>query len=122
MQQIPFIDLFKSALHDSGDKLAHPQEHFLTVHTAFGTKYRYCLNRCPNDARSHKTSSSLVFMERTRYSCQILMKSEFSIQKLEKYSRIKFHENPFSVSPAVACRPTDIKKLIVAFPNFAKSD
>jgi hypothetical protein len=28
MQQIPFIDLFKSALHDSGDKFGHPQEHF----------------------------------------------------------------------------------------------
>jgi len=34
MQQIPFIELFKSALHVSGDKLAHPQEHFLTVYTA----------------------------------------------------------------------------------------
>jgi len=42
MQQIPFIDLFKSALHVSGDKLAHPQEHFLTVDTAFGTMHRYC--------------------------------------------------------------------------------
>ena len=37
MQQIPFIDLLKSALHVSGNKLAHPQEHFLTVYTAFGT-------------------------------------------------------------------------------------
>jgi len=36
MQQIPFIDLIRSALHVSGDKLAHPQEHFLTAHTAFG--------------------------------------------------------------------------------------
>jgi hypothetical protein len=34
MQQIPFIGLFKSALHVSGDKLAHPQQHFLTVYTA----------------------------------------------------------------------------------------
>jgi len=34
MQQIPFIDLFISALHVSGDKLAHSQEHFLTVYTA----------------------------------------------------------------------------------------
>ena len=42
MQQIPCIDLFKSALHVSGDKLAHPQEHFLTVYTAFGTMHRYC--------------------------------------------------------------------------------
>ena len=33
MQQIPFIDFFKSALYVSGDKLARPQEHFLTVYT-----------------------------------------------------------------------------------------
>ena len=33
MQQIQFTDLSKSALHVSGDKLAHPQEHFLTVCT-----------------------------------------------------------------------------------------
>jgi hypothetical protein len=25
-----FINIFKSALHVSGDKFAHPQEHFLT--------------------------------------------------------------------------------------------
>jgi len=37
MQRIPFIDLFKSALHVSGDKLAHPQEHFLTVYAPIGT-------------------------------------------------------------------------------------
>jgi hypothetical protein len=42
MQQIPFIDLFKSAVHVSGDKFAHPQEHFLTVYTAFGTMHRHC--------------------------------------------------------------------------------
>jgi hypothetical protein len=29
MQQILFIDIFKSALHVSGDKPAHPQEHFI---------------------------------------------------------------------------------------------
>ena len=34
-----FINLFKSALHISGDKFAHPQEHFLTVCTAFGTMH-----------------------------------------------------------------------------------
>jgi len=33
MQHIRFIDLFKSALPVSGDKLAHPQEHFLNVYT-----------------------------------------------------------------------------------------
>ena len=38
MQQFSFIDLFihlfESALHVSGDKFAHLQEHFLTVYTA----------------------------------------------------------------------------------------
>jgi len=35
MQQILFIDLFKSALHVSGDKLAHLQEHFLHLVVAY---------------------------------------------------------------------------------------
>ena len=50
---VSFIDLFNSALHVSGDKFAHPQEHFLTVYTAFFTMHRLCcwlrrfhLNRC----------------------------------------------------------------------------
>ena len=47
MQQIPFIDLFKLALHVSGDKLAHPQEHVLTVYTAFGTMHRYYCRPVP---------------------------------------------------------------------------
>ena len=34
------INLFNSALHVSGDKFAHPQEHFLTLYTAFGTMHR----------------------------------------------------------------------------------
>jgi hypothetical protein len=37
-----FIDLFETALHVSGYKLAHLQEHFLTVYTAFGTIHGYC--------------------------------------------------------------------------------
>jgi len=46
MQQILFIDLFKSALHVSGEKLAHPQEHFLIVYTAFGTISLHCTKSC----------------------------------------------------------------------------
>ena len=38
-----FINLFKSAQHVSGDKFAHPQEHFLTVYTAFGTMHHSVL-------------------------------------------------------------------------------
>ena len=42
-----FIYLFKSALHVSGDKFVHPQEHFLNVYTAFGTMHRHCCRPVP---------------------------------------------------------------------------
>ena len=38
----------------------------------------------------------LVFMSSTLYSCPILMKLAYSRQILEKYSNVKFHENPSS--------------------------
>ena len=42
-------------------------------------------------------------MYSTLYSYPILMKLEFSQQIFEKYSNIKFYENPFSGSRAVPC-------------------
>jgi hypothetical protein len=48
------------------------------------------------------------------------MKVEFSRQTFEKYSDMKFHENPFSGSQNVPCGRTDVK-LIVAFRNFANA-
>ena len=41
------------------------------------------------------------------YSCQILMKLEFSRQVFEKYSNVKFHKNPSSESRVVPCGQTD---------------
>jgi len=38
---VSLINLFKSDLHISGDKFAHPQEHFLNVYTAFGKMNRH---------------------------------------------------------------------------------
>jgi hypothetical protein len=56
-----------------------------------------------------------------RFSCQILMKLEFSQQIFEKYSNIKFHENPSIGSPVLPCIRTDTTKLTDAFRNFAKA-
>ena len=42
-----------------------------------------------------------IFMYSSRYFCQILMKLEFSGQIFEKYSNIKFRENPSSRSPVL---------------------
>jgi len=53
------------------------------------------------------------------------MTPECSRQIFEKYSNIKFHENPSSRNRAVPCGwmdgRTDITKLIIAFRNFAKT-
>jgi hypothetical protein len=51
------------------------------------------------------------------------MKFEFSRQIFEKYSDIKFHENPSSGSRVVPCDGQQIKmtKLTAAFRNFAKA-
>ena len=49
------------------------------------------------------------------------MKLEFSQKIFEKYSGIKLHENPSSVSRDVPCGRTDMAKLIVAFRNFVNA-
>ena len=41
------------------------------------------------------------------YSCQILMKLEFSRQFFEIFTNIKLHKNPFSGSGAFPCGRTD---------------
>ena len=59
-------------------------------------------------------------MQNTSYSCPILIKVEFSGQILEKYSNIKFRENPSSGSRIIhANGQTDMTKQIVAFFFFA---
>ena len=53
-----FIDLFNSAPHVSGDIFAHPQEHFLTVYTAFGTKHWHCSRPLPRLSPFHLNRGS----------------------------------------------------------------
>jgi hypothetical protein len=66
---------------------------------------------------------TLVFVNSTRYSCQILMKIELPRQIFEKSSNIKFCGNPYSGNRVVPCGRadgrTDTTKLTVAFRNFA---
>jgi hypothetical protein len=86
---------------------------------------------------SHSKQKSAIFdkkytlfcMGGTRYFCAILVELEFSGQIFEKYSNIKFHENSSSGSRVVPCRRmyrqteglTDLRKLIIAFRDFAKA-
>ena len=72
-----------------------------------------------HDIWSHVTvrriQQEIITMHSISYSCQILMKLEFSRQIFEKYSSIKFYENPSSGRRVVTCGRTDRQKQIVAF-------
>ena len=75
---------------------------------------------------SYDQKCILFFMWSTSYACQILTKLQFSHRIFEKYSSIKFHENPSSDSWVFPCGQTDrhtegrtaMTKLIVAFRKF----
>ena len=64
----------------------------------------------------------LVFMWSTRYSCQILMKLEFSRQIFENTQILNFMKyRPVAAELFHADRRTDMMKLTVAFRSFAKA-
>jgi hypothetical protein len=71
-----------------------------------------------NIARYRKCRN--VFMYCTRWSCRILIELEFYLQIFEKSSNAKFHQNP-SIGNRVPCGQTEMRKLIVAFHNFANA-
>ena len=71
----------------------------------------------------------LVFVQSTRYYCQVLMKIDFSRQIFEKYRNIKFHENPLSEAESFygtdrqtqTDRRKNMANPIVAFRSFSKA-
>jgi hypothetical protein len=69
----------------------------------------FCTNFDWNISHSQKKwaryyhKCALVFMFSTRYSCLILIKLQFTGHIFEKYSDIKFHENPSSGSRVIPC-------------------
>jgi hypothetical protein len=87
----------------------------------------------PNISHSKKNSVSynhkcvLVFMQSTHYSCQILIKLEFSQHVFKEHSNI--NENLFSGSRVVPYgwmdrhtdRQTDMTKLTISFCNFGNT-
>jgi hypothetical protein len=76
---------------------------------------------------SHSTRSLTIYVLIlcTVYSCQILMKLEFSEHVFQKYTNINFHANPQSGRRVVPCRrpdgQTDFTKPIVAIRSFANA-
>ena len=72
----------------------------------FSTTYVWNISPSENNSwRYHKCTQ--VFMWNTCYSCQILMKLEFSRHVFENFSNVKFHENLYSGRHPVSCGHTD---------------
>ena len=67
-------------------------EHKMCV-LIFSTTFAWNISHSRTNRERDDQKYILVFLSSTRYSCQILMKLEFSWQVFEKSSSIKFHEN-----------------------------
>jgi hypothetical protein len=107
-----------------GVRLNHIFPQYLTNGTIFGKTLlkMKCVFRFPLQL----LSKTYVIVRRNVHwsSCKvpvILVRFEFSRQIFEKYSNIKFHENPSSWSRAVPRGRTDTTKQITAFRNFANA-
>jgi hypothetical protein len=95
----------------------------------FSTMFIWKISHSKKNRARYDQKCMSVFIYSTRYSCTILMKLEFCRQILEKYSNIKFYENPSSGSWVVPCRGmegwmdgrTDMTKLIFAFRKFTNT-
>jgi len=95
-------------------------EHKMCVLTFSTTSVRNISHSKKNSARYYQKCTE-VFTYSAGYSCQILIKPGFSRQILEKYSNIKFHENPSSGSQAVVRGRTDTTKVIAPLCNFSNA-
>jgi hypothetical protein len=59
-------------------------------------------------------------MQNIRYSCQVLVKLEFSRELFEKYPNTKFHENPSSSSRVVPCGRAHRQRHDEAYSRFSQ--
>jgi hypothetical protein len=105
-------------------------EHEMCVMIFLHTVFVRNISHSRKNWETHDQTYWLVFMQKNRYFCQILMKLEFSLQTFEKYSNIKFTQiRPVGDGLFQAdgrterhtAGQTDMTKLIVAFGNFAKA-
>ena len=94
MQQIPFIDLFKTALHVSVDKLAYPQEHYLTLYTVFGTMHRYC---CRQGQQPYRFMFLITQCQFTTNNFQVLCLTSRSVNLQQRIFRFYAYHHVVSI-------------------------
>ena len=73
----------------------------------FSTSFVRNISNSKKNSVTYYHKCTLVFMQITFYSCQILMKLEFPRQFFEKWSSIQFRENLYSAILVSPCGRTD---------------
>jgi len=73
----------------------------------FSTNFIQNISHSKKNSLRYFHNCTNVFAQRARPYSQILIKFEFSLQTFEKFSNIKFHENPSNISQIFPCRRTD---------------
>jgi len=101
----PFFNIFPYYLINDMIFENKVTEHKLYV-SIFSTPFVWNIFYSKNNWARYDRKCMLVLLESTLYSCSILMKLEFFKEIFEKYSNVKFHDNPFSGSRVVACGQT----------------
>ena len=119
----PALQHFSKLSHKRHDLRKNVTEYKLCV-SIFSTTFIWNISHSKKEcARYDKKNVHRSLRKVAVYSCQILMKIEFSRQIFKKSSNLEFHENPSSGSRVVAWgrtdSQTDMTKHIVAFRNFS---
>ena len=92
--------------HKRSNFLGGVMEHKMYV-LIFSTSFVWNIYHSKNNWVRYDHKCILVFMWSTGYSCHIIMKLEFLDRFFEKYTEMKFRENPSSGSWLVPCGGTD---------------
>jgi len=116
----PSLHYFSTLFHKRHDFRNKFIEHKVWV-LIFSTTFVWKLSQCKKNWARYDQTCIIEFMYSTSYTCQILMKLEFSRPVFEQCTNIKYHENPFSGSRIVPCGRTDMMKLTVALRSLAKA-
>ena len=114
----PVLPYFSTLPHKRHDFRGKVTEHKMCV-LIFSTTFVWNISHYKKNWARYDQNGTSVFMYSARYSCQILIKLEFSRRIFEKYSNVKFRENPSSGSHADG--RTDGIKLTFVCRNFANA-
>jgi len=108
---LQYFSTFSPKRHDFRKKknVIEHKMYVLILSTTFDRNISHSKKKWGRDEKK----CTLVFMQSTRYSTQILTKLEFSGQIFDKYSNRRFHANPSSGSRDVPFGRTDLAKLPV---------